>query len=58
MIKDQVKFEFKEIKGSKPVITKGICQVSITGGDFQIEKILELLKEKGFEDIWDIFDLK
>jgi hypothetical protein len=27
---DQVKFDFKE-KGKKPVVTKGICMLSITG---------------------------
>lgn len=43
---DQVKFDFKE-KGKKPVVTKGVCQFSITGADFNIGKIAELLAGKG-----------
>lgn len=43
---DQVKFDFKE-KGKKPVVTKGICQFAITGQDFKVEKIAELLKLSG-----------
>jgi alanyl-tRNA synthetase len=40
---DQVKFDFKE-KGKKPVVTKNICQFAITGQDFNIGRIAELLK--------------
>lgn len=40
---DQVKFDFKE-KGKKPVVTKGICQFAITGQDFNVGKIAEVLK--------------
>ena len=47
---DQVKFDFKE-KGKKPVVTKGICQFSITGGDFKIDKIAELLKASGANEL-------
>ena len=43
---DQVKFDFKE-KGKKPVVTKGVCQFSITGADFNQTKIAELLTSKG-----------
>jgi hypothetical protein len=47
---DQVKFDYKE-KGKKPVVTKGICQFAITGQDFKIEKIAELLKASGANEI-------
>jgi hypothetical protein len=40
---DQVKFDFKE-KGKKPVVTKGVNQFSITGADFNVDKLLETLK--------------
>ena len=43
---DTVKFDFKE-KGKKPVVTKGVCQFSITGQDFNITHISDLLKTKG-----------
>lgn len=43
---DQVKFDYKE-KGKKPVVTKGICQFAITGQDFPIGRISELLKGSG-----------
>lgn len=42
-IKDSVKFDYK-IKGQKPVVTKEIVQFSITGADFNAEKIAEVLK--------------
>lgn len=48
--KDQVKFEFKE-KGAKPVITKNVCQFSITGQDFNTEKIAEALKAMGVVEL-------
>lgn len=47
---DQVKFDFKE-KGKKPVVTKGICQFAITGADFKIDKIAELLKASGANEL-------
>ena len=40
---DQVKFDFKE-KGKKPVVTKGILQVTFTGGDFNVDKLVEGFK--------------
>lgn len=43
-IKNDVKFDFK-IKGQKPVVTKDILQFSITGADFNLDKISELLKK-------------
>lgn len=48
--KAEVKFDFK-IKGQKPVVTKDICQFSITGADFVPEKIGEVLKEYKFVDM-------
>lgn len=47
---DQVKFDFKE-KGRKPVVTKGILQFSITGQDFNLEKLAETLKTQGAHDL-------
>ena len=47
---DQVKFDYKE-KGKKPVVTKGICQFAITGQDFKIDKIAELLKASGANEL-------
>ena len=47
---DQVKFDFKE-KGKKPVLTKGICQFAITGADFKADKIAELLKASGANEL-------
>ena len=44
--KDQVKFDFKE-KGKKPVVTKDICQFSLTGENFSIEKISEVIEKIG-----------
>lgn len=41
-IKKEVKFDFK-IKGKKPVVTKDICQFTITGSGFKDEKLLEIL---------------
>ena len=47
---DQVKFDFKE-KGKKPVVIKGICQFAITGQDFKVDKIAELLKASGANEL-------
>ena len=47
---DQVKFDFKE-KGKKPVLTKGICQFAITGSEFSVDKITELLKSLGLTQL-------
>ncbi len=47
---DTVKFDYKE-KGKKPVVTKGICQFAITGQDFNIGRISELLKTKGAAEL-------
>ena len=47
---DQVKFDFKE-KGKKPVVTKDVCQFAITGQDFNISRISELLKVKGATEL-------
>lgn len=49
-VQDQVKFDFKE-KGKKPVVTKGICQFAITGADFKVDKIAELLKACGGNEL-------
>ena len=49
-VRDQVKFEFKE-KGKKPVVTKGIALFSITGKDFQVEKIVESLKQQNVSEL-------
>ncbi len=42
--KDQVKYAFKE-KGKKPITTKDVCQFSITGEGFQIDKICEVIQK-------------
>ena len=42
MTKADVKFDFK-IKGQKPVVTKEICQFSITGADFKEEDLVAVL---------------
>lgn len=47
---DQVKFDFKE-KGKKPVVTKGVNQFSITGADFNIGKVAEVLKGAGAHEL-------
>jgi hypothetical protein len=47
---DTVKFDFKE-KGKKPVVTKGVCQFAITGADFNVTKVAEVLKAKGAHDL-------
>lgn len=47
---DTVKFDFKE-KGKKPVVTKGVCQFSITGQDFNVAKIAEVLKSAGVSEL-------
>ena len=48
--KAEVKFDYK-IKGQKPVVTKDICQFSITGADFSSEKLGEVLKAHSFVDM-------
>lgn len=48
--KGDVKFDFK-IKGQKPVVTKEICQFSITGADFNFEKITEVLKKHNVDEM-------
>lgn len=45
-VKSEVKFDFK-IKGQKPLVTKDISQFSITGSDFNVEKINEVLAKHG-----------
>lgn len=47
-VKNEVKFDFK-IKGQKPVVTKDIIQFSMTGSDFNFDKISELLKKHQME---------
>lgn len=47
--KNEVKFDYKE-KGKKPVVTKDILQFSITGENFDLEKIAKLLKERGLDE--------
>jgi alanyl-tRNA synthetase len=47
---DQVKFDFKE-KGKKPVVTKGVALFSITGENFNIDKIAEVLKGQGVTEL-------
>ena len=48
--KDQVKFDFKE-KGKKPVVTKGILQFSITGQDFNLDKLVETFQTFGAQEL-------
>jgi len=33
------------------VVTKGICQFAITGADFKVDKIAELLKSSGANEL-------
>lgn len=47
--KNEVKFDFKE-KGKKPVVTKDVLQFSITGENFNINRLAQLLKEQGLEE--------
>lgn len=47
--KNEVKFDFKE-KGKKAIVTKDILQFSITGDNFNIDRLAELLKGQGLEE--------
>lgn len=49
-VKNEVKFDFK-IKGQKPVVTKDISQFSITGADFNVDKISEVLQRHGIVEM-------
>jgi len=49
-VNDSVKFDFK-IKGQKPVVTKGVMQVSITGAGFDADKIGEFLTTSKFSEL-------
>lgn len=49
-VKNSVKFDFK-IKGQKPVETKEILQFSITGADFNLDKIAEVLKNHKIQEM-------
>jgi len=49
-VKNSVKFDFK-IKGQKPVETKDILQFSITGADFNMDKIAEVLKNHKIQEM-------
>jgi len=44
--RDTVSFKSKK-KGAKPVQTKGVCLFSITGEDFNSEKLIETLQSLG-----------
>jgi hypothetical protein len=46
----EVKFDFKE-KGKKPVTTKDCLLFSITGQDFNVDKIYTLFKETNLPEI-------
>lgn len=48
--KDKVSFDFK-IKGQKPVVTTGITQFSITGGDFNPDKIYKVLEKHKIKEM-------
>lgn len=50
MLKDNVSFKFKE-KGKKPVNAKGIAQFMISGADFKVDKLAELLSSKGLVEM-------
>ena len=57
-IKADVKFDYK-IKGQKPVVTKDICQFSITGADFNYDKVAEILKNHKLEEMdWALNKIK
>jgi hypothetical protein len=45
-----VKFDFKE-KGKKPIETKGILLFSITGDDFNVDRIVQLMVEQGLTEL-------
>jgi hypothetical protein len=47
---DNVKFAFKE-KGKKPIVTKDILQFSITGADFNLDKLAETLTTMGVHEL-------
>ena len=49
-IKKDVKFDFKK-KGEKPIVTKDICQFTITGAGFKAEKIIDILKAATAEEL-------
>ena len=49
-IKKDVKFDFKK-KGEKPVVTKDICQFTITGAGFKGDKIIEILTAASAEEL-------
>lgn len=48
--KDKVTFKFKE-KGRKPIEASGILQFMITGADMNVEKLAELLKVQGLQEM-------
>lgn len=50
MNKDSVTFKFKE-KGKKPVNTKGISQFMISGADFKVDRLSEILASQGLVEM-------
>ena len=50
MKKDKVSFKFKE-KGKKPIEAKDVCQFMISGADFPVDKVAELLKGQQFMEM-------
>lgn len=48
--KDKVSFKFKE-KGKKPIEAKDILQLMVTGADMNVEKLAELLKVQGLQEM-------
>lgn len=48
---DKKEVVFDPKKGKSKVVTKGILQFSITGENFDIEKLAELLKSQNVEEI-------
>ncbi len=49
-VSDSVKFDFK-IKGKKPIVYKGVMQISITGAGFDVEKMSEFLHGHKFMEL-------
>ena len=43
-LKKEVKYDYKE-KGKKPVVTKEVVSMTLTGDNFQIDELAELVKK-------------
>ena len=50
MLKKEVSFKFKE-KGKKPINVTEIAQFLVSGADFKIDKVCELLSTMGLAEM-------